>query len=190
MSGRAPVSAVPPAPGEREALDPALPYRPNVGICLFDRRGLVFAGRVFPNPHGWPDPEIFDTGADWGLPQGGIDPGEDVESAARRELWEETGVRSAELLAVSADWWPYDFPVRGAPGHKLHPFRGQRQRWAAFRFTGADDEVTLSADHTHEPAEFAEWRWRPLADLVDCGALHRRATYARLLAWTRELGLG
>ncbi|ODN72533.1 RNA pyrophosphohydrolase [Methylobrevis pamukkalensis] len=180
MSARLPAATVPPAPGEREPLDPALPYRPNVGICLFNRDGLVFAGRAFPNPFGWPDPEIFSDGADWGLPQGGIDPGEDIETAARRELHEETGVVSADLLGLTADWWSYEFPVRGSRVHKLHPFRGQTQRWAAFRFTGADDEITITAEHTHEPAEFLEWRWRPLADLPRIGPLHRRATYARV----------
>jgi putative (di)nucleoside polyphosphate hydrolase len=165
----------------REPLTPDLPYRPNVGICLFNAAGLVFAGRAIRNPLGWPDPEVFDEGADWGLPQGGIDAGEDIVAAARRELWEETGVVSVDLLGVTDDWWSYDFPARGAPTHKLHPFRGQRQRWAAFRFTGDEREITVAAVHTHEPAEFLEWRWRPLQDLPAIGALHRRAVYARVV---------
>lgn len=167
-------------PDRRDPLDPDLPFRPNVGICLFNAAGLVFAGRAILNPEGWPDPEVFDVGSDWGLPQGGIDAGEDIVAAARRELWEETGVRSAELIAVTEDWWRYDFPARGARSHKLHPFRGQMQRWAAFRFTGDEREITVAADHCAEPAEFLEWRWRPLADLPTIGALHRRAVYARV----------
>lgn len=182
MSPRRPAASAPPEPGEREALLPDLPYRPNVGICLFNRAGQVFAGRVYANPFGWPDPEIFDEGSDWGLPQGGIDAGEDVVAAARRELWEETGVTHADLIAVTDAWWSYDFPVRGKRGHKLYPFRGQRQRWAAFRFTGDEAEITVAAEQTVEPAEFREWRWRPLADLPGIGALHRREQYARVVA--------
>lgn len=173
-------SATPPAPGEREALLPDLPYRPNVGICLFNSAGLVWAGRTIRNPHGWPDPEIFDEGSDWSLPQGGIDPGEDIEAAARRELWEETGVRSADLIAITPDWWRYDFPVRARKDHKLYPFRGQQQRWAAFRFTGDESEIVITAEHTHEPAEFLEWRWRELGEMPEIGALHRRAMYRRV----------
>jgi putative (di)nucleoside polyphosphate hydrolase len=176
----------PPAPGERELLHADLPYRPNVGIVLFNTAGLVFAGRAFSNPHGWPDPEIFTDGADWGMPQGGIDPGEEIVAAARRELWEETGVTSAEFLAVTDTGWRYDFPVRGAPTHKLYPFRGQEQRWAAFRFTGKDAEVRIGAEHTHEPAEFAEWRWWALEELPQIGAFHRRGTYAKVVEWVRR----
>ncbi|WP_181701567.1 RNA pyrophosphohydrolase [Chthonobacter albigriseus] len=164
-----------------------LPFRPNVGICLIGRSGLVFAGHVFPNPDGWPDPERTAPGADWCLPQGGIDPGEDIAAAARRELWEETGITSATLLRITEDWWSYEFPGRGAPSHKLHPFRGQTQRWAAFRFDGDDGEVRVDALHTHEPAEFMEWAWRPLSDLLEVGIAHRRPTYARVLAAFADL---
>ena len=48
----------------------------------------------------------------WQMPQGGIDPGEDPEQAALRELWEETGV-TADLVMVEAQtdgWVPYDLP--------------------------------------------------------------------------------
>lgn len=182
MSARLPAAEAPPDPDEREPLSADLPYRPNVGICLFNADGLVFAGRAFPNPFGWPDPEVFAPGLDWAMPQGGIDAGEDIVGAARRELHEETGVVSADFLAVTDDWWTYDFPARGASVHKLHPFRGQRQRWAAFRFTGDEREITVLAEHTDEPAEFLEWGWRPLSDMPMICPLHRRGIYEQVLA--------
>jgi putative (di)nucleoside polyphosphate hydrolase len=189
VSGPEAAATEPPADGLRDPLLPDLPWRPNVGVALLDAAGLAFAGRCFPNPFGWPDPEIVVSGADWCLPQGGIDVGEDIVAAARRELWEETGVVSADLVAISPDWWRYDFPVRGARGHKLHPFRGQEQRWTVFRFTGEVSEIRIDAAHTHEPAEFAEWGFRPLPDLATIGILHRRPTYARLAAWVAGLGI-
>ena len=69
-------------------------YRPNVGVVLFNCDGLVWYGQrhATPGPHNWQ------------FPQGGVDAGEDLEAAARRELQEETGVTSAELLARTEDW--------------------------------------------------------------------------------------
>ncbi len=185
MSGRPEAAAEPPA--QRDPLTPDLPLRPNVGIVLVNTEGLVFAGRCFPNPHGWPDPEIAAPGADWCMPQGGVDPGEEIVAAARRELLEETGVASADFVAATPGAFDYDFPVRGAPGHKLHPFRGQRQRWTLFRFTGHDGEIRVDAAHTHEPAEFLEWRWRPIADLLEGGIRHRRAVYTQVIRWVEAL---
>lgn len=157
------------------------PFRPNVGICLFNRDGLVFCGRHFPNETGWPDPEVTAEGADWGLPQGGIDENEDIVAAARRELDEETGVTSVSLLAVTPVWWHYDFPRPPAPTHKLAPFRGQKQRYVIFRFEGEESEIRIDALHTAEPAEFAEWRWRDLGELPQIGLVHRRPNYRRLV---------
>ena len=54
-------------------------YRPNVGICVFNRVGLVFTAR-----------RVNDSSGAWQMPQGGIDPGEDAAEAALRELQEET----------------------------------------------------------------------------------------------------
>ena len=81
------------------------PGRPNVGVALFDRRGLVFAGKSFSA-----GPEIVLPGFEWQMPQGGIERDEDIETAARRELFEETNVRSAEFLGATSEWGRYDFP--------------------------------------------------------------------------------
>ena len=72
------------------------------------------------------------------MPQGGIDPGEDIVAAAKRELAEETAITSVSLLAVTQEWWRYDFPPYDGPPHKLSGFRGQEQRWVALRFEGED----------------------------------------------------
>ena len=69
------------------------PYRPNVGIALFNAAGRVLIGRRFRDD----GPEIILPGLEWQMPQGGIDADEDPRDAVMRELWEETGVVSAEL---------------------------------------------------------------------------------------------
>jgi putative (di)nucleoside polyphosphate hydrolase len=90
------------------------------------------------------------------MPQGGIDPDEDIVAAARRELAEETGVTEAEFLAATDEWWSYDFPLYEGPPHRLCAFRGQRQRWVAFRFTGTDDDIDITQPNGDEPAEFSQ----------------------------------
>jgi putative (di)nucleoside polyphosphate hydrolase len=157
--------------------DDALPYRPNVGIALFNRAGLVFAGRSHSA-----GPEIVLPGLDWQMPQGGIDADEDVVAAARRELTEETGITEADFLAVTADWWAYDFPPYAGPAHKLCAFRGQRQRWVAFRFAGTESEIDITRPNGDEPAEFSEWSWLPLAELQRRVVPFKREVYARVAA--------
>jgi putative (di)nucleoside polyphosphate hydrolase len=151
------------------------PYRPNVGIALFNAQGRVLVGRAETS-----GPELIVPGFEWQCPQGGIDEGEDIVAAARRELWEETNVRSVSLLAVTPDWWAYDFPLYGGPPHKLSPFRGQKQRWAAFRFEGAPSEVDVVNLPTGEPQELFDWRWERLERLPGLVTPHKKAVYERM----------
>ena len=153
------------------------PYRPNVGIALFSRAGKVWAGKTHSA-----GPEIVEPGHEWQMPQGGVDPGEDIVAAARRELAEETGARSVELLAVTQDWLPYDFPPYDGPPHRLDGFAGQTQRWVAFRFLGEESEFDLSRLNDGEPAEFSQWAWLELAALPAMATPHMRPTYRRIAA--------
>src|SRR4051812_3807720 len=79
------------------------PYRANVGIALFDASGRVLIGHRFRDD----GPEIVLPGLEWQMPQGGIDADEDPRQAVMRELWEETGVVSAEYLSETG-WMTYE----------------------------------------------------------------------------------
>ena len=144
-------------------------YRPCAGAVLFNADGKVFMGRRAD--------QESDAAFAWQLPQGGIDPGEAPEAAARRELWEETGIRSVTLLAEAPDWLTYDFPPT-VLGKKFNKYKGQAQRWFAYRFDGTADEVNLeAAGH----AEFSTWDWRPLKDIPRLIVPFKRPVYEAIV---------
>jgi putative (di)nucleoside polyphosphate hydrolase len=149
----------------------SLPYRPCAGLTVFNPEGLVFVGRRAGGP------EHVDLTHVWQMPQGGIDEGEEPFSAALRELYEETNIRSVEKLGEIPDWIYYDIPrdiVGEAWGGK---YRGQKQKWYALRFTGEEREINVTAPAGgHEP-EFIDWRWVQLRELPDLVVPFKRQTY-------------
>lgn len=149
------------------------PYRPNVGIALFNADGQVLIGHRIKDD----GPEIILPGLEWQMPQGGIDDGEDPRQAVMRELWEETGAVSADYLGET-DWMTYEFPSHPVPEtHRLARFRGQRQKWFALRFTGRDDEIDPLTPRNDQPAEFDQWRWERLDRVADLVVPFRRDVY-------------
>lgn len=143
-------------------------YRPNVGVVLFHRDGRVWLGQRAGTPGPY----------NWQFPQGGVDPGEDLESAARRELAEETGARSASLLGRTEGWVAYDFPPGHGGSKAARGWKGQKQVWFAFRFDGDDGEFDLGA---HLPPEFDAWRWAYLAEAAELIVPFKRAAYQRVV---------
>lgn len=149
-----------------------LPYRPNAGIALFNPQGAVLIAHRFKDD----GPEIVLPRLDWQMPQGGIDAGEEPRVAVMRELWEETGVTSADYLGET-DWLSYDFPPYHGPEHRLARFAGQRQKWFALRFTGRDDDIDPLAIRNGQPPEFDAWRWERLDRVADLVVPFRREVY-------------
>src|SRR5689334_1704362 len=154
----------------------SLPYRPCAGMTVLNREGLVFVGRRAGGP------EHVDATHVWQMPQGGIDDDEDPYKAALRELYEETNIRSVEKLGEIADWLTYDLPHEFVGLAWKGKFRGQKQKWFAFRFTGEEREINITAPGGgHEP-EFIDWRWVSMADLPDLVVPFKRDTYQRIVA--------
>jgi len=149
-----------------------LPYRPCVGVMLFNREGLVFVGK-----------RIDQTVEGWQMPQGGIDDGEAPLEAALREMKEEIGTNNAEFLRELNEWLEYDLPAH-LLGIALHGrYRGQRQKWLAMRFRGEDSEINVA---TPEP-EFESWKWLAIEALPRLIVPFKRDTYAKVIAAFRDL---
>jgi putative (di)nucleoside polyphosphate hydrolase len=165
-------------------LSDSKPYRPNVGIALFNAFGQVLIGRRFRDD----GPEIILPGLEWQMPQGGIDGHENPRDAVMRELWEETGVASADYLGETG-WHTYEFPpYTGPPSHRLAKFRGQRQKWFALRFTGRDEEIDPLTPRNGQPAEFDQWRWERLDRVADLVVPFRREVYRAVALHFAEFG--
>ena len=143
------------------------PYRPCVGIFLLNNDDLVFAGR-----------RIDSRAEAWQMPQGGIDAGESPLHACMREMREEIGTNTAELISQHDDWLYYDIPLPLADRLWQGRYKGQKQKWMALRFTGDDSEINIA---TEEP-EFCEWKWLLPHDLVDLAVPFKRDVYQNVLA--------
>jgi putative (di)nucleoside polyphosphate hydrolase len=149
-----------------------LPYRPCVGIMLFNPDGKVFVGK-----------RIDQTVESWQMPQGGIDKGETPKEAALRELQEEVGTAKAKIMAEMDGWVTYDLPEH-LIGVALHgKYKGQRQKWFALRFTGQEADIDLTA---HDP-EFSAYRWVSLEELPDLIVPFKREIYKQVIAAFRNL---
>lgn len=153
-----------------------LPYRPCAGVMLLNQDGRVFVGQ-----------RLDSTLEAWQMPQGGIDPGENPRDTAVRELGEETGIAPdlLEFVAEATDELLYDLPEEMIGRVWGGRYRGQRQRWFLFRFTGRDTDVNIATAHP----EFRAWRWADPADLPTMIVPFKRRLYEQVLdAFSAHLG--
>ena len=151
-------------------------YRANVGLMLIGPGRRIFVGRRLNQPDAWQ------------MPQGGVDRGESTLEAAYRELEEEIGVRSehVDLLEETADWLYYEFPIDVRKKLSRGRYKGQRQKWFAFRFKGRDSDIRLD---THTP-EFSDWRWAPLETAPELVIPFKRDIYQEIAQRFRKYSVG
>ena len=142
------------------------PYRPCVGMMLINRHKRVFAGK-----------RIDTQGSHWQMPQGGIEDGETPVEAAFRELNEEIGTNNVELIAQCPDWFSYDLPYHISKKVWQGRYRGQKQKWYAFRFLGIDSDINIQ---TSSP-EFSDWRWAETQQLQKLIIPFKKDVYERVI---------
>ena len=141
-------------------------------MMLFNAAGKVFVAK-----------RIDTTSEAWQMPQGGIDEGEDPQTAALRELKEEIGTDAATILGQSVEWYRYDLPDELVPRIWKGRYRGQEQQWFALRLTAADFAIDIATAH----AEFSEWKWVDIETLPDIIVPFKRDLYAALVKEFRHL---
>ncbi|RZO47984.1 MAG: RNA pyrophosphohydrolase [Candidatus Pelagibacterales bacterium] len=142
-----------------------LPLRSGVGIILLNDKNNVFVGRRIDNPKN-----------SWQMPQGGVDQNEDFLQAARRELEEETSIKSVKIIKELDGWFQYDLPEYLLGKIWKGKYRGQKQKWFVMKFTGENDEINVK---TKNP-EFFEWKWIELAKLTDVAVHFKLDIYKKI----------
>lgn len=161
-------------------------YRPCVGIALFNASGKVFIGRRRSRRSA----DSVAPGYEWQMPQGGIDLGELPRDAALRELQEETNVSTVSFLAEVPQWLSYDLPSELSRKVAKGRFRGQTQKWFAFRFEGDETEIDIDHPAGGQRPEFDDWRWEDIERLPELIIPFKRDVYLTVVENFRPVARG
>ena len=149
--------------------DEILPMRTGVGIALLNSENKVFVGKRIDNP------KTF-----WQMPQGGVNPNENYLTAAKRELKEETSIKSVNFIKEIDEWLTYQLPKNLLGKVWRGKYRGQKQKWFIMRFEGKNEEVNVK---TSNP-EFLDWKWIEPLELTKVVVDFKLSIYKKL---TEEL---
>jgi len=142
-----------------------LPLRIGVGIILLNHENKVFVGKRIDNPKNF-----------WQMPQGGVNQNENFLQAAKRELEEETGIKSVELVKELNGWLGYDLPENLLGKVLEGKYRGQKQKWFIMKFVGKDNEINVK---TKNP-EFLDWKWIEVSKLPSIAVSFKIDLYKKL----------
>ena len=142
-----------------------LPLRSGVGIVVLNNKNQVFVARRIDNPKNF-----------WQMPQGGVDKGEKYYEAAKRELEEETSIKSIKLIKEIDGYITYHLPNNLLGIIWRGKFKGQKQKWFVVRFLGSDEEINIK---TKKP-EFLEWKWIEIEQITDLVVKFKMDVYQKV----------
>ena len=148
-----------------------LPLRIGVGVIVLNNKNKIFVGKRADNP--------VDK---WQMPQGGVNKGENLITAMKRELMEETSIQNIKVLKKIDKWFEYELPKDLLGIIWKGKFRGQKQKWFIVRFIGNESEINLKTKHP----EFIEWKWIKIDELTNVIVDFKRDVYKKLAIELKE----
>ncbi len=149
-----------------------LPLRTGVGVIVLNKDNKVFVGKRKDNP--------IDK---WQMPQGGVDKGEELVDAMRRELKEETSIKNIEIIKEIDEWLDYELPKNLLGKIWKGKYRGQKQKWFIVKFLGEESEINIT---TKRP-EFIEWKWVEKSQLPSIIVDFKKNVYERLVVELKNI---
>jgi len=152
-----------------------LPLRIGVGILLLNKENNIFVGKRIDNQEG-----NF-----WQMPQGGIDENEDLIQAAKRELVEETSIKTVKVIKEIENWLSYELPKALLGKIWNGRYRGQKQKWFIMKFLGKNEEINVK---TKNP-EFIDWKWIEPVKLSEVAVNFKLNVYQKLGKELKSLNL-
>jgi len=146
-------------------------YRPNVA--------MIIVSNNYPQKK-----EIFlaqrnDLAAVWQFPQGGIDEGEEVQEALYRELEEEIGTASIDIVHEYPEWISYDFPPKIAKNMK--PYIGQKQKYFLVKLKD-DAKINIETEHP----EFSDYKFVSIEDVLKLSASFKKDVYETVINYFKK----
>ena len=149
-----------------------LPLRTGVGAIVLNKENKVFVGKRKDNP--------FDK---WQMPQGGVDKNENLLSAMKRELLEETSIKSIKIIKEFDFWLQYELPKNLIGKIWKGKYRGQKQKWFLVKFLGEEKEININ---TTNP-EFIEWQWIEKEELPNLIVDFKKDVYKKILLELKKI---
>ena len=148
-----------------------LPLRIGVGAIVLNNKNKIFVGKRADNPVN-----------KWQMPQGGVNKGENLINAMKRELMEETSIQNIKVLKKIDRWFKYELPKDLLGIIWKGKFRGQKQKWFIVRFIGNESEINLKTKHP----EFIEWKWIEVDELINVIVDFKKGVYRKLAIEIKE----
>ena len=142
-----------------------LPLRLGVGIVVLNKKNEVFVAKRIDNPKNF-----------WQMPQGGVDKGEKFYDAAKRELKEETNIKTIKFIKEIDIFTSYLLPDELLGIIWKGKYKGQKQKWFIVKFEGDEKEINIKTKYP----EFLDWKWVNIDEITNKVVKFKLEVYSKI----------